>query len=130
MAKPKRKPEAERFANELRMVLKFNNIRQADIADAIGLKQQYISNYCNGFAIPDKEKYNKILDFLRPVIPQNSLRSLSVAWSSIFEIDDGREREDSPLLDLFMDKFSKLNPEQKLIVLNLIQKFDQENQLK
>lgn len=53
----------ESFGNRLESLMKKYNILQKDLGNVIGVSRSYISHFCNGLYLPNREQFNQIMKY-------------------------------------------------------------------
>lgn len=128
----KSRPHREKFARALRQIMKINRITQIELAEELGVRQQYVSQIVVGLSYPNNENFDRIMEFLRPRCSEDQCECLLDLYVAA-KIGDLELPTTSPkpahlLTDaleiLFVSKFRLLTPEQQLEIMRHIEELE------
>lgn len=110
-------------AERIREAMKKKRVTQQQLADRTGISKSSISQYINGRNIPGSKNADALAQYL----------SVEAAWIMGFGKDEDDKREVptyDPDIQIFVDLLPKLTPEQRSALLNMVQTFVGQNDMK
>lgn len=98
------------FANRLRIAMKNNNIRAADLSRKTNISKTQISNWLSG-------KYKAKQDSIYIL---SKVLNVDEGWLMGFDVPETRKPDDSRKTDLLKEKINNLSSEQKDMIIKII----------